>query len=209
VYDVLIVDDHPVFRDGIRAALAGSDTLAVVGEATTGVEAVRLATELEPAVVLMDLHMPDMDGLEATRAIVAAHPDVCVVILTMAEDDNAVFAALRAGARGYLLKGADRAAILDTIRGVMRGELIIGPAVADRILTFFAATRSAPSPLPELTDREREVLRLVADGLTNQAIARRLYISPKTVRNHVSNIFAKLHVVDRAAAIERAHKGGL
>ncbi|HWP61948.1 MAG TPA: response regulator transcription factor [Candidatus Binatia bacterium] len=207
---ILIAEDHPVYRDGLRALFAGLTDVVVIGEAATGDDAVQATAELQPDVVLMDLRMPGLDGLEATRRIVATSPHVAVLVLTMFEDDDSVFAALRAGARGYLLKGADRDEILRAVRAVSSGEAIFGPEVARRVLAFFAAPRPLPPPaFPELTDREREVLELIAQGQSNQAIAQRLGLSPKTVRNHVSNIFNKLQVADRAAAIVKAREAGL
>jgi DNA-binding NarL/FixJ family response regulator len=204
---VLIADDHPTFRDGLKLMIDAADDVEVAGEATTGAEAVVLATELVPDAILMDLQMPELNGIEATRQITAANPDIGVVVLTMFEDDDSVFAAMRAGARGYLLKGAQRDDILRAVRAIGSGEAIFGPAIAARLIDFFNAT---PRTLfPELTDREREILALIAAGKSNSAIADELVLSLKTVRNHVSNIFNKLQVADRAAAIEKAREAGL
>ena len=209
--DVLIVDDHPMFREGVRSMLRRETDIQLVGEATTGSEAIALAAERQPDVILMDVHLPDINGIEATRRILHGYPHIRVLVLTMFEDDDSVFAALRAGARGYLLKGADKAEIIHAIGGVARGEAIFGPAIAQRLIAYFAAPTApvVPPVLPELTDREREILLLMTQGMGNQAIADRLVVSLKTVRNNVSNIFSKLHVADRAQAILRARDAGL
>jgi DNA-binding NarL/FixJ family response regulator len=210
---VLIADDHPVYRGGIRAALADVDDVEVVGEAVDGDEAVRAAAELGPDVVLMDLHMPGTNGIEATRRLVADHPEVGVLVLTMFDDDESVFAAVRAGARGYLVKGAAQEQIVRAIRAVGGGDVVFGSGIAQRVMTFFAASgrigARAGRQFPELTEREVEVLELIARGLNNTEIARRLVVSDKTVRNHVSSVFSKLHVADRAQAIVRARESGL
>lgn len=211
VMRILIVEDHPVFRDGLRALLTSIPGTEVVGEAASGVEAVNHALALQPDVVVMDLDLPDLDGIGATRQIVATSPHVGVLVLTMFDDDDSFFAAMQAGARGYLLKGADQEDIRRAIRSVGDGEAILGPGVARRLMEYFSARRleSPRDAFPELTDRERQVLDLIAQGQPNPAIATRLGISTKTVRNHVSNIFTKLQVVDRAQAIIRARAGGL
>jgi DNA-binding NarL/FixJ family response regulator len=210
---VLLADDHPVYRDGLAALLSSVDGLHVVGTAEDGEAAVALAAELQPDVVVMDVQMPGLDGIEATRRVTAASPHIGVVVLTMAEEDATLFAAMQAGARGYLLKGANQAEITRAVTAVARGEAIFGPAVARRIAEFFAAGPSAASAaqeaFPQLTAREREILELVAAGRSNAQIASTLFLSPKTVRNNVSNIFAKLHVADRAEAIVRAREAGL
>ncbi len=207
---ILIADDHPVFRFGLRALMQGEPDMEVVGEATTGHDAVEMALALRPAVVLMDLNMPELNGIDATRRIRAEAPEIGVLVITMFDDDT-VFAAMRAGARGYLLKGAEGEETLRAVRAVAKGEAIFSPAIADRIMGYFAQApvHPASSAFPELTAREREVLALIAEGRTNQAIAKRLVLSEKTVRNHVSNIFSKLQVADRAEAIVRARKAGL
>jgi DNA-binding NarL/FixJ family response regulator len=208
---LLIADDHQLFRDGLKALLLSAPDTEVVGEAATGTEAVQLAAESQPDVILMDLQMPDMDGIEATRRIVDASPQINVLMVTMFEDDRSVFAAMRAGARGYVLKGAKHDEMLRAIRAVGSGEAIFSPSIAARMMDFFAANRSA-SPqeaFPDLTNREREVLDLIARGQSNAEIARALTISVKTVRNHVSNIFSKLQVADRAQAALRAREAGL
>lgn len=208
---ILIADDHPVFRDGLRALLGTVEDCILVGEAASGLEAVERAGELQPDVVLMDLRMPDLDGIEATRRIVRTSPHIAVLVLTMFEDDESVFSAMRAGARGYLLKGADQAEILRAVRAVGSGEAIFGPAIARRLIDYFSAPRTGlpAQAFPELTEREHEVLELIARGFANQAIAQQLFLAPKTVRNHVSNIFSKLQVADRAQAIVRAREAGL
>ena len=198
---VLIADDHPLFRDGLRTLLASAPDTEVVGEAASGSEAIDRALELQPDLVVMDLHMPEVNGIEATRRIVESSPHVGVLVLTMFEDDDSVFAAMRAGARGYLLKGSDHDETLRAIRAVGSGEAIFGSAIAERLLAFFASTPGPPQAFPDLTDREREVLELIARGETNAAIAGRLSLSQKTVRNHVSNLFDKLGVWTRAQAI--------
>ncbi|MFN8485405.1 MAG: response regulator transcription factor [Anaerolineae bacterium] len=207
---VLIADDHPLFRKGLRALLASMPDAELVGEATTGAEAVRLAEELQPDVVLMDLQMPEGGGLTATRRIVDTSPHIRILIVTMFEDDDSVFAAMRVGARGYVLKDADDEDISRAILAVSRGEAIFSPAIATRLMTFFSARPAAAAvPFPDLTESERAVLRLMAHGLNNDAIAQRLSLSPKTVRNYVSNIISKLQVADRAQAIVRAIEAGL
>lgn len=207
---VLIVDDHPAYRSGLRLMLSGVLDVEVVGEAETGLRAVQLAGDLSPDVVVMDLRMPDLDGIEATRRISGGGHAPAVIVLTMFEDDDSVFAAMRAGARGYLLKGADQDEILRAISAAAAGEAIFGPEIASRVIAHFATGPGSPeSAFPALTEREREVLELVAAGLGNAAIAQELAISLKTVRNHVSNIFAKLQVSDRSAAIVRARRAGL
>jgi DNA-binding NarL/FixJ family response regulator len=207
---VLIVDDHDDFRSGLRALLASVTDLDLVGEARSGEQAIGMAAELQPDVVVMDLNMADVDGISATRQIIATSPHISVLVLTMYEDDDQVFGALKAGARGYLLKGADRAELVRAIRAVTSGEAIFGPAIARRLAAFFSSRPSiAPAIFPELTEREREILDLVARGLSNAEITQRLVLSPKTVRNHISNIFSKLQVADRAQAIVRAREAGL
>jgi DNA-binding NarL/FixJ family response regulator len=205
---VLIADDHPIFREGLRFLLDSLGWAEVVGEAETGLQAVEQAATLRPDVVAMDLQLPELNGIEATRRILAANPETRVLVLTMFDDDDSVFAAMRAGALGYLVKGAKPAEVAGAIQAVADGEAIFGPAIARRVIDFFAAG-SAPPPLPQLTDREREVLGLVARGHSNPTIARQLVLSPKTVKNHVSNIFAKLAVADRAEAIAKARRAGL
>ncbi|MEU4580096.1 response regulator [Nonomuraea sp. ATR24] len=210
---VLLADDHPVYRDGLRMMLDSTGQVEVVGTAADGARAVALAAELRPDVVVLDLQMPGLDGLAAAERILAAAPGTGVLVLSMHEDDDTVLAAMRAGARGYLLKGADQTEILRAITAVAGGEVIFGQALAARVSGFFArlAGGDAPraQPFPQLTAREREVLELIAAGLSNAQIAARLFLSPKTVRNNVSNVFAKLQVADRAQAIIRARDAGL
>jgi DNA-binding NarL/FixJ family response regulator len=206
---VLVVEDHPLFRKGVVALLDAVDGLAVVDTAGSGEEAVERIGELAPDVVLMDLQLPGMSGIEATRAIVGARPGVAVLVLTLFEDEESVFLALRAGARGYVLKDADEEELIAAVRAVHRGEAIFSRAVAERVLAYFAAPRPAPKVFPSLTDREREILGLIAQGRSNPAIARELFLSPKTVANYVSAIFAKLQVADRAEAMIRAREAGL
>jgi DNA-binding NarL/FixJ family response regulator len=209
---LLIADDHASFRSGLRTLLATADGMTVVGEAASGAEAIALARRLQPDVVLMDLAMPDLDGVEATRRIADVLPHVAVLVLTMSDEDDSVLAAVRAGARGYLLKGAQRAEILRAVRAVAAGEAIFGPAVARRLSGFVDRPEGAASiglPFPELTAREREILDLVARGRSNAEITARLVVSPKTVRNHISNIFSKLELRDRAEAIVRAREAGM
>lgn len=208
---ILLADDHPVFRRGIRALLGIEPDLAIVGEATLGEQAVELAAALQPDVVLMDIQMPGINGIEATRRILHTSPHIRILMVTMYEDDEWVFMALRAGALGYVLKHADEADILRAIRAVARGEAIFSPAVARRVIDYFAAPRPIlpPQVFPELTEREREILGLIARGESNGAIAALLFLSPKTVANHVSNIFGKLQVADRAHVIIRAREAGL
>lgn len=208
---LLIADDHPLFRKGLRTLLEAVPDFTLVGEAETGPRASELAVELQPDVVLMDLQMPGGSGIEATRAIVATSPTTKVLVVTLFEDDDSVFAALRAGARGYILKDTDEEEMIRAVRAVAHGEAIVGPAVATRVLAYFAAPpRDAPpKAFPALTEREREILRLIARGSRNPDIARELSVAPKTVANHVSNIFAKLQVADRAEAIIRARDAGM
>ncbi len=206
---VLIADDHLFFRGGLRVLLDSVADTEVVGEASTGDEAIAQATTLQPDVILMDLHMPGLNGIEATRRILRTSPHIGILVVTMYEDDDSVFAAMRAGARGYLLKGADQAEMLRAIQAVSRGEAIFSPAIAQRLMHYFALLGSVPQAFPELTDREREILALIAQGRSNTEIAGYLVLSAKTVRNHVSNIFNKLQVVDRAQAIIRARDAGL
>jgi DNA-binding NarL/FixJ family response regulator len=210
VTTVLIVDDHPLVLSGLRALLETLDGIEVVGQAVDGREAVSLAVSLRPNVVVMDLQMPDLDGVEATRQIAERLPGTAVLVLTMHDDDASVFAAIRAGARGYLLKGAGQEDVARAIAAVSRGEAIFGPTVAGRLLQFFAAgPESAPLPFPQLTVREREILDLMAGGLTNVEIGQRLFLSSKTVSNNVSVIFDKLQVAGRPKAIVQARNAGL
>ena len=209
---IIIVDDHPMMRDGLRALVASLPDIEVIGEAGDGEAACREAQLTHPDVVVMDLHMPGTNGVDATRTILRNTPSTKVLVLTMFEDDESVFAAMRAGASGYLVKGAQQEEIIRAVRSVAAGQAIFGPTVARRIIDYFAgaarATRNA-EPFAELTAREREILDLIAAGQTNPAIARLLVISGKTVSNHISAIFAKLQVADRAEAISRARQAGL
>jgi DNA-binding NarL/FixJ family response regulator len=205
---VLVVDDHPVFRSGLSALLDSEPGIDVVAEADNGAAAVQLAADLQPDVVVMDLHMPDLDGIQATRQITAASPRIAVLVLTMFDDDDSVFAAMRAGARGYLLKGSNQAEVVRAVLAVGSGAATFGPAVAARVLEYFSRPVKS-SAFPQLTDREHEILVLLAEGQGNAAIASRLGITAKTVRNHVSNIFTKLSVADRAHAIIAAREAGL
>lgn len=207
---LLVADDHPAFRRGVELMVDGVDDIEVVGAAATGLEAVELAASLLPDVILMDLRMPELDGIEATRRITRAAPEPSIVVLTMFEDDDSVFAAMRAGARGYLLKGADRDEILRAVRAAAAGEAIFGPEIAHRVIAHFTrGSGSSAAAFPSLTEREREVLELVAAGKGNATIAHELMINLKTVRNHVSNILTKLQVSDRSAAIVKAREAGL
>jgi DNA-binding NarL/FixJ family response regulator len=208
---VLIADDHPIYRAGLRALIANQPDLEVIGEARTGTEAVELAAGAAPDVVLMDLTMPDMDGITATSRITAHTPTAAVLVLTMLDDSTSVLAAMRAGARGYLVKGAGGDDALRAIRAVANGEIILGPEVAAAVLAQLARPTAVPAahPFPDLTDRERDILRLLAQGHTNASIAQQLYLSGKTVRNYVSSIFRKLRVTDRVDAVIKARDAGL
>ena len=208
---VMVVDDHDNFRKGLEAMLAAADSLEVVGTAADGRTAVELALELQPDVILMDLHMPRLNGVEATARIVQSSPHIGVLVLTMMEEEDSVFAAVRAGARGYLLKGARRSEIVRSIEAVGAGDVIFGPGIADRMMTYFRGVRTKPTAdaFPQLTERERVILGRIAAGLENAEIARELGLSVKTVRNHTSNIFAKLQVAHRAQAIILAREAGL
>ena len=211
---VVIADDHPVYRDGLAHLLNDLDGIEVVGVAANGQQAIDLAKEVVPDVIIMDLRMPELDGIEATRRITAAHPSIGVVVLTMFDEDELVLAAVRAGARGYLLKDADEDEIATVLRGIARGEAIFGPGTAGVMLDHLARVvipLAQPSdyPFPQLTTREREVLELLAHGQNNTAIAGALFLSERTVRNYVSLIFTKLQVDDRAHAIATARDAGI
>ena len=209
---VVIADDHPFVRRGLINLLSALPETEVMGEASTGEEAVRLAEQLQPDVIIMDLQMPGTNGIEATRRIVQTSPHIGILVVTMFEDDHSVFTAMRAGARGYVLKDSGEEEMLRAIQAVGKGEAIFSPAIAQRLLTFFAEASPPALPqriFPELTEREREILSLIARGYTNQQLAAHLVLSPKTVRNHISNIFSKLQVADRAQAIIRAREAGL
>ena len=209
---VLIADDHPLFRDGMRGLLGSLPEMEVVGEASSGEQAIELAGELQPDVILMDIKMPGINGIEATREILHISPRISVLVVTMFEDEVSVFAAMRAGARGYLLKDSSGQEVGPAIRAVASGEAIFGAGVAQRLISFFSAPSSpavSQRAFPELTEREEEILSLVAQGKINQQIAKELFVSLKTVRNHVSNIFLKLQVADRAQAVIRAREAGL
>ena len=205
---VLIADDHLFYREGLRVMLGAVPEIQLVGEATTGDEAIERALALQPDVVLMDLKMPGASGIEATRRIVRENPRIGVLVLTMFDDDS-VFAAMRAGARGYLLKDARLEDVVRAIEAVGRGEAIFSPSIAGRLLAYFANNRPVRTAFPELTEREHEILALIAHGRTNEQIAAQLVVSIKTVRNHVSTIFSKLQVADRAQAVVRAREAGL
>jgi DNA-binding NarL/FixJ family response regulator len=208
---VVIADDHPMFRYGLKAAVASAGEVDIVGEAADGQQLLAVVDSTEPDVVLTDLAMPGLDGATAAAAILARHPTIAVLVLTMHDDNQALFSALRAGARGYLLKGADRTEIIRAVLAVAAGEAVYGATVARRITDFFTGAQRdyTANVFPELTDREREVLDLVATGCGNHDIARRLALSEKTVRNHVSAILLKLQVRDRAAAVAKARDAGL
>jgi DNA-binding NarL/FixJ family response regulator len=207
---ILLADDHPVVRTGLRTLIETIEDLEVVGEAADGEQALRETLLLRPDVVLMDVRMEGVDGVEATRRIRAAVPETAVLMLTMYDDDATVFTAMQAGARGYLLKGATQDEIVNAVRAVAAGQAIFGPAVAARMLGYFASPPVAPeSPFPTLTSRERDILDLLAGGRRTAAIAEHLFLSPKTVSNHLTSIFTKLEVADRTAAIIRAREGGL
>jgi len=212
---VLIADDHALFREGVLAILKSVPDVEIIGEAGTGQEALTLASKLKPDIILMDIQMPDLNGVEATQHILEVQPDVGIIIVTMLEDDDSLFSAMRAGARGYVLKGADKAEMLKSIRSVAEGEAFFGPGIAARLLNFFhdrpppSKGESPMTPFPELTQREREILACIARGDTNAEIAGQLTISLKTVRNHVSSIFNKLLVTNRAQAAIRARDAGL
>jgi DNA-binding NarL/FixJ family response regulator len=208
---VLIVDDHPIFRDGMSRLLESVAGFDVIGQASNGEDAVQQARQLTPDVVLMDIGMPKMNGIEATRALLEVCPSARVLVLTMYEEPDSVFGALRAGARGYLLKDAESDDITRAIRAVVRGDAIFGPAVAERLASFFRAgsPARAPAPFPDLTARETEVLDLISAGMTNQEMAAHFGVSLKTIQNHVSNVLAKLHVVDRTQAAIRGREAGL
>ena len=212
---ILVVDDHTLFREGLTALLQSAADIEVVGEASSGAEAITLAAELQPDIILMDIRMDDVNGIEATRRIRQAHPGIRVIMLTMVERDDSLLAALRAGAQSYILKGADKKQVLKTIHAVAEGETLFGPEIAQRLGDFFRGldvslmAKAELGPLSELTDREREVLELMARSWNNQQIAAELHISPKTVSNHVSNIFNKLQVTDRVQAIVKAREAGL
>jgi DNA-binding NarL/FixJ family response regulator len=211
---VLIADDHPLFRDGLRTLLESVPDMQVIGEAATGDEVLAQATTLQPDVILMDIKMPGTNGIEATRRIQQTSPHIRILMLTMFEDDESVFAAMRAGARGYLLKGAVQEKTLHAIRAVASGEAVFGPTIASRLMHYFGGMRPrGPSGLaqffPELTAREYEILALIAGRRSNADIAAQLVLSPKTVRNHVSNILSKLQVADRAEAMRAAWAAGL
>lgn len=212
---IFIADDHAMFREGLRALFTALPDIEVIGEAADGAAAVAQVAALQPDVVLMDIHMPDLNGIEATRQILSAQPGLGIIMVTMLEDDASVFAAMRAGARGYVLKGAHHDEILQAIRAVATGQAVFGPAIATRMMNFFQGlhpttkTGAAVQAFPELTEREREVLVLIAQGVSNKEIAEKLVISMKTVSNHITNIFGKLQVADRAQAIIRARNAGL
>ena len=207
---ILIADDHPVFRKGLRALLVSMPNTVLVGEATDGAEAIRMAEQLQPDVVLMDLQMPNGGGLSAIRQIVQTSPHIRILVVTMFQDDDSVFAAMRAGARGYVLKDMHDEDIARAILAVGNGEAIFSPAIAERMMSFFAARPALPIEVfPDLTESERNVLQLMAQGASNEAIAHQLSFSAKTVRNYVSNIFSKLQVADRAQAIVKAREAGL
>lgn len=208
---VLIADDHPLFRHGIRTLLEATSEFVVVDEASTGEEVIALATTLQPDIILMDIQMPGVNGVEATRHISRESPHIRILMVTMFEDDASVFTAMRSGARGYILKDAEKGELLRAIRAVGNGEAIFSPAIATRLIDFF----SSPPPtalaqvFPELTEREREILNLIAQGLSNVEIAERLVLTHGVVRNYVSNVFSKLQVADRARAIIRAREAGM
>ncbi|MGB3716942.1 MAG: response regulator transcription factor [Candidatus Promineifilaceae bacterium] len=212
---VLIVDDHALFRDGVNAILKTAPDIEVVGEAATGKEALQQAEAQSPDVILMDIQMPDMTGLEATKRILQMRPDIGIIMITMLEDDDSLFVAMRAGARGYVLKGADKVEMLKSIRAVANGEAIFGPSIAGRLAGFFRQDNVASQKqdggktFRDLTDREQEILELIALGRNNKEIANHLHITIKTVSNHISNIYNKLQVADRAQAIILARDSGM
>jgi DNA-binding NarL/FixJ family response regulator len=206
---VVIADDHPVVRDGLSALLASVPSVTVAGVAATGREAVRAAVTLRPDVLIMDIQMPELTGVAAAGEIARAAPGVAVLMLTMFDDDDSVFAAMRAGARGYVLKGAQQDEIVRAIHAVAAGEAIFGPAIARRVLGLVCAPAASSVPFPDLTSREREVLDLIAAGVRNAEIARQMSIAPKTVANHIAAIFNKLQVADRNQAIVLARDAGL
>jgi DNA-binding NarL/FixJ family response regulator len=211
---VVLADDHPVVRGGLRALLSTIEGIEVVGEAEDGEGAVREVQLARPDVLLVDIRMPVLDGVEATRRVREAAPATAVLVLTMYDDDATVFTAMQAGARGYLLKGADQEEIVGAIRAVAAGQAIFGPGIASRVLGFFASppltvSPGADEPFPTLTARERDILTLLADGRRTADIAAELYLSPKTVSNNLTTIFAKLEVADRTAAVIRARERGL
>jgi DNA-binding NarL/FixJ family response regulator len=206
---VLIADDHPVYRDGLRLLVSGAPDLELVGEVETGTDAVAAAAAEHPRIVLMDIRMPEMSGIEATRLIMAADPSVAVLVLTMSEDDSSLVAAMRAGARGYIPKDADAEELLHAIRAAAVGEAIFGASIASRIVSYFDGDARSSAAFPDLTERELEILELIAEGRSNADIGQRLGIAPKTVRNHVANIMNKLEVADRSQAIVRARAAGL
>jgi DNA-binding NarL/FixJ family response regulator len=210
---ILIADDHVFYREGVRAMLSNAPDIQVVGEASSGEEVIALATELLPDVILMDLKMPGMNGIDATRLLHETNPQIGVLVITMFDDDDSVFAAMRAGTRGYLLKDADKEELIRAILAVHRGEAIFSPAIAGRMVTYFShASRPDQAKwddFPALTERERDILELIAQGYNNPAIANRLALSIKTVQNYVSSILNKLQVVDRYEAIIRAREKGL
>jgi DNA-binding NarL/FixJ family response regulator len=207
---VLIADDHTLFREGLESLLASVPEIEVVASVEDGLKAIEAAANFQPDVILMDLQMPQVNGIDATRKIVETSPHIGVIVVTMFEDDDSVFSAMRAGARGYILKGADQSEMLRALRAVARGEALFGPSIATRLMNFFSAPApSQPQSFPELTVRERELLELIAQGLSNHEIANKLTISLKTVRNHVSNIFNKMQVTDRVQAAIQAREAGM
>lgn len=212
---LIVADDHRLFREGLKALLSVTDDIEIIGEAEDGDGVLKKCNVQQPDIILMDINMPGINGIQATQTILEEHPQIGIIMLTMLEDDASIFNAMRAGARGYLLKGADPNEVLSVIRAVAEGQALFGPAIAARVLGYFKALSAKPNPhqtlapFPELTERELEVLRLISQGLNNQEIAQKLVLSPKTVRNHITNIFGKLQVADRAQAIVRAREAGV